>query len=112
MALPSSSSPIPSGGAIATGPVGGSTKAGKPPSRPLQAFRRSSRRPEPCRSSSASRATMTPEIGDVNGRLVRKTAALLPALLLLVSRPIPADVIHLKNGGTIVADSWEARGGD
>jgi tetratricopeptide (TPR) repeat protein len=55
---------------------------------------------------------MTPEVGDVTGRPSRKTATLLPALLLFVALPIAADVIHLKNGGTIVADSWEARGGD
>jgi tetratricopeptide (TPR) repeat protein len=35
---------------------------------------------------------------------------LLAILLLAVAPAAGADVIHLKNGGTIQADSWEARG--
>jgi len=33
-------------------------------------------------------------------------------VLLILPHPAPAraDIIHLKNGGTIVADSWEDRG--
>lgn len=40
------------------------------------------------------------------GRAVAWLALLLPWL----GSPVRADIIHLKNGGTIVADSWEDRG--
>jgi len=33
-------------------------------------------------------------------------------LLLLLAAPVGADVIHLKNGGTVTADAWEERGED
>ncbi|MEE9291499.1 MAG: hypothetical protein V3U83_01090 [Acidobacteriota bacterium] len=31
-------------------------------------------------------------------------------LLLAVAAPVDADVIHLRNGGTVTADAWEERG--
>jgi tetratricopeptide (TPR) repeat protein len=48
---------------------------------------------------------------------VRKTllaalALALPAILILGGRAAGADVIHLRNGGSITADSWEIRGSD
>jgi hypothetical protein len=39
-------------------------------------------------------------------------ALVLPAILILGGRPAGADVVHLRNGGRIVADSWEYRGSD
>ena len=43
-------------------------------------------------------------------RLAIPIAIALAALLVSPRSPAVADVIHLKNGGTITADSWETRG--
>ena len=41
-----------------------------------------------------------------------RAAVILACATLLLPAPTPAraDIIHLKNGGTIAADSWEVRG--
>lgn len=45
---------------------------------------------------------------------MRHRSLLLPAamsfLLLVVATRVDADIIHLRNGGTILADAWEERG--
>src|SRR5437899_3391696 len=39
-----------------------------------------------------------------------RVLACITLLLPLAREPARADIVHLKNGGTIAADSWEARG--